>query len=41
MTCREHRVDMQHKSGLWQREIDAELFLPCCSKPLGDLVVDP
>lgn len=33
-------VDMQHRGGIRQREIDAGLFLPCCSKPLSDLVVD-
>lgn len=33
-------VDMQHRGGIRQREIAAGLFLPCCSKPLSDLVVD-
>ena len=33
-------VDMNHNGGIRQREIDAGLFLPCCSKPLSDLVVD-
>lgn len=33
-------VDMKHQGGIRQREIDAGLFLPCCSKPLTDLVVD-
>jgi ferredoxin-NADP reductase len=33
-------VDMQHSGGIRQREIDAGLFLPCCSKPLSDLVID-
>lgn len=33
-------VDMQHQGGIRQREINAGLFLPCCSKPLSDLVVD-
>lgn len=33
-------VDMQHNGGIRQREIDAGWFLPCCSKPLSDLVVD-
>ena len=33
-------VDMQHNGGIRQREIDMGLFLPCCSKPLGDLVID-
>ncbi|THV24053.1 hybrid-cluster NAD(P)-dependent oxidoreductase [Peteryoungia ipomoeae] len=34
------RVDMQHGGGIRQREIDAGLFLPCCSKPLSDLVIE-
>jgi len=33
-------VEMNHNGGIRQREIDAGLFLPCCSKPLSDLVVD-
>jgi glycine betaine catabolism B len=33
-------VDMQHNGGIRQREIDAGLFLPCCSRPLSDLVID-
>lgn len=33
-------VDMQHAGGIRQREIDAGMFLPCCSKPLSDLVID-
>ncbi|HLZ64975.1 MAG TPA: hybrid-cluster NAD(P)-dependent oxidoreductase [Aliidongia sp.] len=33
-------VAMQHNGGIRQREIDAGWFLPCCSKPLSDLVVD-
>ena len=33
-------VDMQHQGGIRRRETDAGLFLPCCSKPLSDLVVD-
>ncbi|MEB2846325.1 2Fe-2S iron-sulfur cluster binding domain-containing protein [Rhizobiales bacterium RZME27] len=33
-------VDMKHSGGIRQREIDAGLFLPCCSKPLSDLVVE-
>lgn len=33
-------VDMKHGGGIRQREIDAGFFLPCCSKPLSDLVVD-
>lgn len=33
-------VDMKHNGGIRQREVDAGFFLPCCSKPLGDLVID-
>ncbi|MEZ2221789.1 FAD-binding oxidoreductase [Rhizobium sp. RCC_161_2] len=33
-------VEMSHNGGIRQREIDAGLFLPCCSKPLSDLVVE-
>ncbi|MCP2072883.1 UNVERIFIED_ORG: 3-phenylpropionate/trans-cinnamate dioxygenase ferredoxin reductase subunit [Pseudomonas lini] len=33
-------VDMHHQGGIRQREIDAGMFLPCCSKPLSDLVID-
>lgn len=33
-------VDMQHQGGIRQREVAAGLFLPCCSKPLSDLVVE-
>jgi ferredoxin-NADP reductase len=33
-------VDMQHNGGIRQREIDAGLFLPCCSKPLSNLVIE-
>ena len=34
------RVEMNHTGGIRQREIDAGFFLPCCSKPLTDLVVE-
>ena len=34
------QVDMKHGGGIRQREIDQGMFLPCCSKPLGDLVVE-
>ncbi len=34
------KVDMKHGGGIRQREIDQGMFLPCCSKPLTDLVVD-
>lgn len=33
-------IDMKHEGGIRQREIDAGFFLPCCSKPLTDLVID-
>jgi glycine betaine catabolism B len=33
-------VDMKHAGGIRQREIDSGLFLPCCSKPLSDLVIE-
>lgn len=33
-------VDMKHNGGIRQREIDAGFFLPCCSKPISDLVID-
>lgn len=43
-TCKtkllEGKVDMQHGGGIRQREIDQGFFLPCCSTPLTDLVVD-
>ena len=34
------QVNMTHNGGIRQREIDAGLFLPCCSKPLSDLVIE-
>lgn len=33
-------VDMNHNGGIRQREIDAGFFLPCCSKPLSDLIIE-
>lgn len=33
-------VDMKHAGGIRQREIEAGFFLPCCSRPLSDLVID-
>ncbi|MEH6719110.1 MAG: 2Fe-2S iron-sulfur cluster-binding protein [Aurantimonas endophytica] len=33
-------VDMKHGGGIRQREIDAGFFLPCCSKPLSDIVIE-
>src|SRR5699024_4610164 len=34
------QVDMQHQGGIRQREIDKGMFLPCCARPLSDLVVE-
>lgn len=34
------QVDMQHAGGIRQREIDQGFILPCCSKPLSDIVLD-
>ncbi|WP_028536535.1 FAD-binding oxidoreductase [Paludibacterium yongneupense] len=34
------RVDMKHGGGIRQREIDQGFFLPCCSTPLSDLVIE-
>jgi glycine betaine catabolism B len=34
------KVDMKHNGGIRPREIEQGLFLPCCSKPLTDLVVE-
>ncbi|MBT0961910.1 hybrid-cluster NAD(P)-dependent oxidoreductase [Denitromonas sp. IR12] len=34
------QVDMKHGGGIRQREIDKGMFLPCCSTPLTDLVLD-
>ncbi len=33
-------VDMKSDGGIRQREIDAGFFLPCCSRPLSDLVIE-
>lgn len=33
-------VEMKHNGGIRQKEIDAGMFLPYCSKPLSDLVID-
>lgn len=33
-------VDMNHKGGIRKKEVDAGLFLPCCSKPTSDLVIE-
>ncbi|MBI3900176.1 MAG: hybrid-cluster NAD(P)-dependent oxidoreductase [Gammaproteobacteria bacterium] len=34
------KVDMVHKGGIRQREIDQGFILICCSKPLTDLVIE-
>lgn len=34
------QIDMKHGGGIRQREIDQGLFLPCCAKPLSDLVME-
>ena len=34
------QVDMNHHGGIRPREIAAGKFLPCCSTPDGDIVVD-
>jgi ferredoxin len=34
------QVEMTHQGGIRQREVDAGMFLPCCSKPLSNLIVD-
>lgn len=34
------RVDMVHRGGIRPREIAQDKFLPCCSTPDGDIVVD-
>lgn len=39
-TLLEGEVDMQHQGGIRQREIDRGSFLPCCSYPRSDLVID-
>jgi len=33
-------VDMQHNGGIRPKEIAANKFLPCCSKPLSDLRIE-
>lgn len=33
-------VDMKHAGGIRQREIDQGWFLPCCSKPTSDMVLE-
>ncbi len=34
------QVDMKHAGGIRQREIDQGFILPCCSKPLSDIVLE-
>lgn len=34
------KVDMKHNGGIRPREIEQGMFLPCCSKPLSNLVVE-
>jgi ferredoxin-NADP reductase len=34
------QVDMKHAGGIRQREIDQGWILPCCSKPLSDVVLE-
>jgi len=34
------KVDMRHAGGIRQREVDAGMILLCCSRPLGDLVIE-
>ena len=34
------KVDMNHQGGIRPREIAQDKFLPCCSTPDGDIVVD-
>lgn len=40
ITMIEGQVDMRHQGGIRQREVDRGAILPCCSWPLGDLVLD-
>ncbi len=43
-TCKSKLIsgqyDMKHLGGIRPQEIQDGLFLPCCSKPLSDLVVE-
>jgi ferredoxin len=34
------QYDMKHQGGIRPKEIEKGLFLPCCSKPLSDLVIE-
>jgi glycine betaine catabolism B len=43
-TCKSKKisgdVSMSHQGGIRQREIDQGMILPCCSKPLSNVVLD-
>jgi ferredoxin len=43
-TCKSRLIsgtyDMKQNGGIRPREIESGLFLPCCSKPLSDLVIE-
>ena len=43
-TCKSRLVsgtyDMKHLGGIRPAEVAAGMFLPCCSKPLSDLVIE-
>ena len=43
-TCKSKKISgevlMEHGGGIRQREIDAGMFLPCCSKPRSDVVFE-
>ena len=43
-TCKSRKisgeVEMTHAGGIRQRDIDAGMFLPCCSKPRSDVVFE-
>ncbi|NRF72285.1 2Fe-2S iron-sulfur cluster binding domain-containing protein [Aquincola sp. S2] len=43
-TCKTHKLSgevvMAHSGGIRQREIDQGFILPCCSRPLSDVVLD-
>lgn len=43
-TCKSKKLSgqvvMSHQGGIRQREIDAGMMLPCCSKPLSDVIIE-
>jgi ferredoxin len=43
-TCKSRLIsgeyEMKHKGGIRPAEIESGMFLPCCSKPLSNLVVE-